>query len=140
MDTFDWKSLQERRKMYRVTGWLALAVGVFLLADSIFREPIPLNVRQSFPVSIMLIVGGLTMLYFGYRLPVLEAREYIFGRSEDGHSVSATELCREMRISIHTAEEVIQALLDKGFIQERQHTDPNHPKDEDRAPEYEAVQ
>lgn len=112
MYDFDWKTLHERRQVYKAMGWIMLVVGIL----SLFVDEARFPMRTTLAVGVTLCLTGLVSLYLGHRLPIIEAREYVFACSQKGRPVTASELCHQMRVSVHTAELILDTLVQKGFI------------------------
>jgi len=110
---FDYHRFHRRRQLYKTVGWVLLTLGLFAVLEMFFREPVPLRgLRAIFAGLVLILLGGLS-LYAGYKLPVAEALEIIHRR---GRGISASELIHEMRVDKLTADRIIEALLQKGFL------------------------
>lgn len=113
MPEFNYFKFHRRRQVIKTIGWALLALGLFAVLDMFFKEPMPLRGLKGLYAGLaLLIVAGLT-LYSGYRLPVAEALEIIHQR---GRGISVGELIHEMRVDRVTAERIIAALVEKGFL------------------------
>ena len=108
---FNWKELQERRQILKTTGWLLVALSVIMLFVDEARFPI----FTTLSIGIIMAGAGLSALYFAYRLPLVEAKRYAF---ECGRPIAAPDLVQQMRVSIHTAELILDTLLAKGFLRQ----------------------
>ena len=113
MPDFDYHKFHRRRTMIKTTGWVLLGLGIFAVLDMFFREPMPLRGLRLLAVGVVIIILGAICLYSGYKLPVSEALEIIHRR---GRGISAAELIHEMRVDQTTANRIIEALLQKGFL------------------------
>ena len=113
MPEFDYHKFHRRRTLLKTAGWVLLGVGLFVVLDMFFRAPVPLRGLRGLFAGIGVIIVGVISLYSGYKLPVAEALEIIHRR---GRGISASELIHEMRVDQVTANRIIEALLQKGFL------------------------
>jgi hypothetical protein len=113
MPDFDYHRFHRRRTLIKTTGWVLLCLGIFVVIDMFFRAPVPLRGLRGLFAGISVIVLGALCLWSGYKLPVTEALEIIHRR---GRGISASELIHEMRVDKLTANRIIEALLQKGFL------------------------
>jgi hypothetical protein len=113
MREFDYHRFHRRRTLIKTTGWILVGIGLFLVVELFFREPMPLRGLRGLFAGVVIIILGAIALYSGYRLPINEALDIIHRR---GQGISASELIREMRVDKVTAHRIIDALLQKGFL------------------------
>ncbi len=113
MAGFDYHKFHRRRQALKTAGWIALAVGLFFILDMFFREPMPLRGRNALFAGLSLIAIGGVLLNAGYKLPGNEAIEILH---EKGQGITASELIHLMRVDRLTAERIIAALVEKGFL------------------------
>ena len=129
--TFNHAEFHSRRKSYKFIGWFALAIGLFFFIEIDIREPIPMNASRAVAMGTMFVLGGLTMLYFGYRLPLLEVTDIVHDTTK---RVTASELVHLMRIDSETARRVLTKLLNLGIVRVKDPALSNSCE-----PEFEAV-
>lgn len=113
MKPFDHQALHRRRQSYKLAGLVCGLLGLFVILEMIFKEPVPLRGVRFVFLGLSLLIGGGLCLYYGYRLPLAEAIEIIHTR---GKGITASELVHEMRVDLATAQRIIDALLQKGFL------------------------
>ncbi len=113
MARFDYHKFHRRRQMLKTAGWIALAVGLFCILDMFFKEPMPLRGRTAVFAGLVLLGLGGVLLNAGYKLPVNEAIEILHDK---GDGITASELIHLMRVDRLTAERIIAALVEKGFL------------------------
>ena len=113
MPDFDYHKFHRRRTILKTTGWVLLGLGLFAVLDMFFREPMPLRGLKGLAAGVVIIILGALALYGGYKLPIAEALEIIHRR---GRGISASELIHEMRVDKVTANRILDALLQKGFL------------------------
>ena len=113
MPDFDYHRFHRRRTLIKTTGWILLGLGLFGVLEMFFREPMPLRGLRGLAAGVLFVIIGAICLWSGYKLPVAEALEIIHRR---GRGISASELIHEMRVDQTTANRIIEALLQKGFL------------------------
>lgn len=113
MAEFNYHKFHRSRQLLKTTGWILLVLGFIFILDLFFREPMPLSGRKAIYAGLACLALGSTSLYAGYRLPLDEAIEIIHQR---GQGITASELIHLMRVDRVTADRIIAALVEKGFL------------------------
>lgn len=115
---FNYNAFHRRRKLSKVAGLLLVLAGLFTIVDMMAAVPIPLTGYRAVFVGLFLLILGLISLYKGYKLPIEEAVELIHRR---GRGITESELVHEMRVDKATAQRIIHALIQKGFLRRGAH-------------------
>ena len=112
--SFDQNKYLSRKKREKRLAWIFTILGGIVLLDSAVPFPIPLVGGPA------IILGG-ALLCFGYyqfhvyrRLPVYEAVQFV--QSLDRH-FTRTDLFLALQLSPETTDQLIQALIQNGFIE-----------------------
>src|SRR5262245_804281 len=113
MRPFNYYAFHRQRKYLKVGGLVLTVLGIFTIIDMAWKVPIPLTGVRALFAGLLLISLGVVCLYQGYKLPLDEALEIIHQR---GRGITASELVHEMRVDRVTADRMINALVQKGFL------------------------
>ena len=113
MPEFNYHNFHRRRKTLKTVGLVLTVLGIFTIIDMSWKVPIPLTGLRALVVGLTLIVVGVVSLYNGYKLPLDEALDIIHVR---GEGITASELIHQMRVDRVTANRIIEALVQKGFL------------------------
>ena len=113
MRPFNYYAFHRRRNYFKIGGLILTLLGIFTIIDMAWKVPIPLTGVRALFTGLLLIIFGVTCLYQGYKLPLHEALEIIHQR---GRGITASELVHEMRVDRITADRMIDALVQKGFL------------------------
>ena len=113
MRPFNYYAFHRQRKFFKIGGFVLTLLGIFTIIDMAWKVPIPLTGVRALFTGLILILAGVICLYQGYKLPLEEALEIIHQR---GRGITASELVHEMRVDRITADRMIDALVQKGFL------------------------
>ena len=113
MPHFDYHGFNRKRRFLKIAGLALLVLGVFTIIDMAWKVPIPLTGSKAVFAGLVMIGLGAWSLYNGYKLPLDEAIQIIHDK---GDGITTSEIIHLMRVDRMTADRIISALVEKGFL------------------------
>lgn len=111
------KSLNNRRKRQRMSGWGVLIFGILTYIDGAAGTSLPpiwLTGIPAFLIGTPIIIFGVSLLALSYKLPV---REALLFASVQGGKLTAPALSMGLDITLNTSEAILEHLSKKGYAQ-----------------------